>query len=115
MTQTRTIPPPPARRRRWALALLALVALAGAAQASDDDHDRARQAVQAGEVLKLSTVLERIAPRHPGQVLEVELEREHSQWVYEIKLLQSGGRLVKLQVDARTGEVIERREKTRER
>jgi uncharacterized membrane protein YkoI len=105
----------PPRRQRWVLALLALSALAGGARASDDDHDRARQAVQAGEVLKLADVLERVAPSNPGQVLEVELEREDSQWVYEIKLLQPGGRLVKLQVDARTGVVIGRREKARER
>ncbi len=69
----------------------------------DRDHDRARRAVQAGEVLPLQEVLSRLARRQPGQVLEVELERESGRWVYEIKLLQPDGRLRKLQVDARNG------------
>jgi hypothetical protein len=39
-------------------------------------HDRARQAVEAGEILPLRTVLERVERDYPGQVLDVELERE---------------------------------------
>jgi hypothetical protein len=77
----------------------------------EKDHDRARQAVQAGEVLPLKEVLARLEREYPGQVLALELEREHGQWVYEVKLLQSGGRLVKLELDARSGEVIKRRDR----
>jgi CheY-like chemotaxis protein len=59
------------------------------------DHDRARQAVEAGEVLPLRTILERVEREYPGQVIDVELEREHENnlepWVYKIKLLRSGG------------------------
>lgn len=69
----------------------------------EHDHDRARRAVQAGEVLPLQEVLARLARRQPGQVLEVELEREDGRWVYEIKLLKPDGRRVKLQLDARDG------------
>lgn len=101
-------------RRAPLLRLLgAIVALVGALlpgapalAGGDHDHDRARAAVQAGEVLPLKTVLERVARSHPGEVLEVELEHEHGRWVYEIKLLQPGGRLVKLEVDAATAEVL---------
>ena len=42
-------------------------------------------------------------------MLEVELENHKQQWQYEIKLLQPDGRLMKLQVDARTGEVLKRK------
>ena len=90
---------------------LALALAGGMAQADGGDHDRARAALQAGEVLPLASVLQRIAPSHPGDVLEVELEREHGRWVYELKLLQRGGALVKLAVDARTGEVLKARER----
>ena len=85
------------------------VAMAGTplALASDKgDHERARAAVKAGEVLPLRTVLDRLERTHPGQVLELELERDDGRWLYEIKLLQAGGRLVKLKVDARTAEVL---------
>lgn len=82
----------------------------GNALASDKgDHERALQAVQSGQVLPLGKVLALIEKAHPGQVLEVELEHEKQQWQYEIKLLQPDGRLMKLQVDARTGEVMKRK------
>ncbi|WP_422900634.1 PepSY domain-containing protein [Propionivibrio sp.] len=72
------------------------------------DHDRARQALEAGEILPLKTVLEKVGRDTPGQVMEVELERDKGRWVYEIKLLRPGGSLVKLKVDARDGAVIPR-------
>ena len=81
---------------------------------ADSDQDRARAAVQAGQVLPLKTVLERMERDHPGQVLEVELEQEDGRWVYEVKLLQAGGRLLKLEIDAASGDVLQRRERGRD-
>ena len=90
--------------------LLAGLLAAPIAQASDKDHERARQAVQAGQVMPLPAVLEKLALTHPGQVLEVELDRERyndrETWVYEIKLLQADGQLLKLELDAKTAEVL---------
>ena len=51
----------------------------------DHDHDRARQALEAGEVLPLRAIIERVERSYPGQVLEVELERDGGRWIYEIK------------------------------
>ena len=90
------------------VATVLLAAAMGApfhAHADKVDHERARQAVQAGEVLPLPVVLERLQREQPGQVLEVELEqgRGSVQWIYEIRLLKAGGGLVKLKLDARTG------------
>lgn len=78
---------------------------------ADSDHDRARQAVQSGQVLPLPlpAVLEQLAREVPGQGLEVELERDDGRWIYEIKLLQTGGQLVKLKVDAQTAQVLRRK------
>lgn len=96
------------------LCLLCTVALllTTVAARADNDQDRARAAVQAGQVLPLRTVLERLEREHPGQVLEVELEREDGRWVYDVKLLQASGRLVKLALDAGSGEVLQRRERS---
>jgi len=80
---------------------------------SDHDHDRARAALVAGEILPLPDILERVAKDHPGNVLEVELDRERGRWIYELKILQSGGGLLKLDVDAKDGAVIDRRERKR--
>jgi len=73
------------------------------------DQDRALQAVQSGEILPLRTVLERLEKELPGQVLEVELERQQAQWVYEVKLLQRDGRRVKLLLDARDASILQRK------
>lgn len=89
---------------------MVMLALAPGVRA-DDDHERAREAVARGEVLPLGTVLQRLENSHPGQVLEVDLEREDGRWIYEIRLLQPGGRLVKLEVDARSAEVLRQRRK----
>ena len=72
------------------------------------DHDRARQALDAGEIIPLGVVLEKVRRDYPGEVMEVELEHKKDRWVYEIKLLRPGGSLVKLLVDASNGTIITR-------
>ncbi|AUN94660.1 PepSY domain-containing protein [Pseudazoarcus pumilus] len=81
--------------------------LAGPVLADDKDHERARRALEAGEVLPLGEVLARIAREMPGDVLEVELERDDGRWIYEIKLLRADGALLEVEVDAATAGVIE--------
>ena len=78
----------------------------GPAAAGGDDHDRARAALERGEVLPLRTILDKVEREHPGKVVDVELEREQGRWIYEIRLLRSGGALVRLDVDARDGTVL---------
>jgi uncharacterized membrane protein YkoI len=101
----------PEVRRRWSVtALMLSVAFALPIHAADSgDHDRARQALEAGEILPLKSVLERVGRELPGQVMEVELERKHERWIYEIKLLRPGGSLVKLLVNASDGTIIDYR------
>ena len=90
-----------------------VVALPGlAAMASErDDHRRAREAVLAGEAMPLPELLERVARTHPGQVLELELEREDGRWIYEVKLIDERNRVHELELDAASGAVLEREEK----
>jgi uncharacterized membrane protein YkoI len=97
------------RGLRAALSAALLLALlgAGASQAADEhDHDRARRALESGEIVPLRTILERVERDYPGQIMEVELEREDARWLYEIKVLRTGGSLVKLTFDARDGAQI---------
>lgn len=82
--------------------------LAGFALA-DEDHERARALVQAGEILPLAQILENARARHPGRVLEAELEREGGAYVYEVELVDAGGVVWELAFDARTGELLERK------
>ncbi len=88
-------------------------AWAGERDHRHQDHERARAAVQAGEVMPLPAMLERLQRSHPGRVLELELEREDGRWVYEVKLLQADGQLLKLELDARTADVLKIKRKDR--
>lgn len=74
--------------------------------ADDKDHERARQALEAGEILPLRTIIDQLDRDYPGQLLEVELEREDGRWVYEIKLLRDNGALVKMELDASDGTLL---------
>lgn len=97
----------------WATAALAFAMAAGSAWAGsgdapgERDHDRALRAVQAGEVMPLPQLLERLGRSHPGQVMEVELEYERGRWIYEIRLLRPDGQLSKLMFDAKTGDLLQ--------
>lgn len=75
------------------------------------DHDRARQAVESGQIVPLKTILARVERDFPGQVLEVELERRGTRWIYEIKVMQAGGVLRKLKFDGRDGTPLARQDK----
>lgn len=101
-----------ARAIVWALPMLAaVVAWPGVSLARDrDDHERARQAVESGQILPLKAIMARVEREAPGEVLEVELEQQdRGVWVYEFKVLQPGGVLTRLKLDARTGALLKTR------
>jgi len=91
--------------------LIALL-LAGAAVADplDHDHDRARAALGRGEVRPLAQILETVTAEIPGEVVEVELEREHGAWVYELKVIAPDGHVLEVLVDAASGALLEHEE-----
>lgn len=94
------------------LACAALLALPpGTAQADDSDHELARQALQQGKILPLRTVMDQVERQYQGQVIKVEFERDDGLLVYEIRLLQNDGRLVKLKLDARDGSLLKMKRK----
>ena len=88
--------------------LSVLSPLAPLATASDDDHERARRLRDSGEVLPLASVIAKVREQQPGRVLEVEMDREHGRWVYEIELLAPDGVVWEFEVDAASGELLER-------
>lgn len=89
---------------------LLLLAVAAAAAADPHDHDRARAALERGEVLPLAEILATVAAQVPGEVVEVELEREHGDWVYELKVIAPDGRVLEVLVDAAAGRLLEQEE-----
>lgn len=98
-------------KRTLSTALLAIaIAIPATAALAGSDHEKARAALVAGEIQPLPKILESVAREHPGDVMEIELEREHGRWIYELKILQTDGKLLKLDVDARDATVIGKRE-----
>jgi hypothetical protein len=71
------------------------------------DADQALTGVRAGEMLPLQDILSRVRTRFPGEILGVELSEDDGIAQYEIKILATGGRVLELEVDPRTGTVLD--------
>ena len=107
----------PIRNRLLVLTLgLQLCAPVRAGHFTDDesrkhDHEHAHQALARGEVRPLAEILARVAVEVPGEVVDVEFERETWRgtkiWVYELKIISPDGRLLEALVDAATGHLLE--------
>ena len=82
-------------------------AMVAPAVADDDDHIAARQAMQRGEILPLPRILRAAQTAAPGDVIEVELDRDDGVWRYEVKILTSTGRVLEVKLNARTAAVLE--------
>lgn len=100
---------------RLLFALLLLAAPVPAHADDDSEQDRARRAVEAGEIRPLVEILAAAAAAYGGQFVEAELEREDGRWVYEIKLVTADGQLMRLEYDARSGALLQARTKRRHR
>jgi len=87
--------------------LTCFIAVAMGATAFASEQDTIRERVARGELLPLSTLIADATKRHPGKVLEVELEGTHKRPVYEIEVLRDDGTIVELEYDARNGRLLE--------
>jgi uncharacterized membrane protein YkoI len=97
-----------------ALGLALVVALGigigGATAARDgrnNDHERARQAFERGEILPITEILAIVAQHLPGDVVEVELNFGRDRIEYEVDVLTATGRVREIDLDGRTGAVLE--------
>jgi uncharacterized membrane protein YkoI len=96
-----------AKRLPYALAgLVVLSASPAFAERRDADHEAVRGALMRNEILPLSRILAIAAERAPGDVLKIELERDRTALVYEVKILARDGRVREVKIDAKTGAVL---------
>jgi len=89
------------------LALVAGTISCRLAASEDLSQAEIRELVRRGEILPLETILERFPPQEYGKLLDLEIEGEHGAIVYEFEFLRSDGRIVKVEVDARDGTILE--------
>ena len=74
----------------------------------DSDHNRARDAVSAGDVLPLQQIMQRLGRRYPGRLLDADLKQNRQgRWIYRLKLLAPGDQVHRLIVDAQSGRVLQ--------
>ena len=102
---------------RWCLLTLGLPLLIAATacfgppamsrDARDEDQERARNAFERGEIMPIMDILALALQHLPGDVVEVELEIEDEYISYEIDILTATGRVREIEIDARTGAVLD--------
>jgi len=88
-----------------AASLFALQAVPALADASD--QDRARQALERGDIRPLDQVLDAARKALPGDVVKIELDHDDGRWIYEIKILTAAGERREVEIDARSLQVLE--------
>jgi len=71
------------------------------------DHDRARAAMERGEIKPLVDILALTRDRLHGQLIEIELEQIGERWVYEFEMIQPNGEVIEYYVDGGTGEFVD--------
>ena len=86
-----------------AIALAALPPMP--ARADGHEQDELQQAVQRGEIRSLAEILAAIRDRLPGDIASVEVERKDGHWIYEFRVVDGGGRLFEVRVDARSAAI----------
>ena len=102
--------------QKLVLTCLMLLPLAQPAAAQERrDHERARAALEAGQIRPLSDLLAEVERRFRGRVIEADLERDDSQWLYELKILPPNGRIFIVELDAATGALVRSRGPVQER
>ena len=83
----------------------------GGALADDSDHERARAALEAGEIQPLKDIVDSVEQRCGGRVIEVELAESarggRHVWRYQLRLLMPQGAVLGLDVNAATTEILE--------
>lgn len=96
-------------RRSYApLLLLTLGAVIPTARADSNDAEKARQLTDSGAILPLEQILEQTRQEFPGRVIEIELDREDGRHIYELEIVDPEGRVWELEIDAATGELLEK-------
>jgi uncharacterized membrane protein YkoI len=92
--------------RIGALCGVLATALVPASAQADSDQDRARRAVEQGQVLPLNAVLKSIKHQCRGRVLDAQLFKGGRGWVYRVRVLTREGQVADLAVDAQSGQIM---------
>lgn len=94
------------RRPLLASALASVLLTGSAAALADVSFGEARKLRADGKVLSEDRIIEMINKARPGEVTELELDRDLGRLVYEAEVRDAQGQEWDLELDAATGEVL---------
>lgn len=85
-----------------------MLLLLACASTSADEQAAVRRAVEEGRLRPLTEIIALVQARHPGRVVDVDLERRSGgRYIYEIELLGENRRKLEIKVDGATGSILE--------
>ena len=76
---------------------------------SESDHEKAIEAVKDGQILPLDQILASLNNKYQGRVLAINLkdsEKGLFGWVYDIRMIDKGNKIINLRVDAGTSTIL---------
>lgn len=59
-----------------------------------------------GQILSLEKISKMAKSHKPGEILEVELEKKHGRYLYEVEILDARSQVWELKLDAKTGQLL---------
>ena len=75
--------------------------------ASDDiEQDEAQILRKQGVILPLQEIIQSAQRLHKGRIIEVDLERKHNRYIYEIELVDDNGQVWEMKFDASNATLI---------
>ncbi|MGH1573081.1 PepSY domain-containing protein [Methylobacterium sp. P31] len=96
-----------ASRRAATLCLLAALAGIGPPARASEDADRARRALEKGEIRPLDDVLRAAREAAPGDVVSVDLKHDEGHWLYKLRILGADGKRRTVKVDAGSLKILD--------
>lgn len=97
----------PPHRTLPLLILAAALACAGPSARAAEDADRARRALEQGEIRPLDEVLRAARAAAPGDVVSLDLKRSDGRWLYKLRILGGDGKRRTLKVDAASLRILD--------
>ncbi|MGH8469585.1 MAG: PepSY domain-containing protein [Gammaproteobacteria bacterium] len=75
-----------------------------------EDHEQIRRLKESGRIRSLESVLKEIRRDYPGRIIEIELDDDDGSYAYELELVDEQGIVWDLEIDARTGKLLEKKQ-----
>ncbi|MFC0180543.1 PepSY domain-containing protein [Thorsellia kenyensis] len=73
-----------------------------------NDHAIITEEVKGGQLLNVKKIAEIAEKEIPGHITDIDLDHDYNILAYEVKLIDTSGVRRKLEINAKTGEIISR-------